>query len=107
MGMKTEQLKSMKTRPASPGEVLRDILDDIGMSQVKLAERLGVSRQTVNHLLNGKRALTAEMGHRLGRLLGNGPELWLNLQKNVDLWDALHMDTRSFESIQPLHKRAA
>jgi hypothetical protein len=42
------------------------------------------------------------MTHRLGRLLGNGPDLWLNLQRSVDMWDALNMDTKCFEWIEPL-----
>jgi plasmid maintenance system antidote protein VapI len=42
----------------------------------------------------------AIMAHRLGRLFGNGPQLWLSLQQQVELWDALHMDVTAYESIE-------
>jgi antitoxin HigA-1 len=44
----------------------------------------------VNELLNSKRAVTVDTALRLGRVFRTSPELWLNLQRTVDLWDALH-----------------
>lgn len=78
-----------EARPAHPGEVVADLLADAGLTQGELALRLGISRQSVNALLRGRRAVTPDMAHRLGRFFGNGPELWLSLQANVDMWDAL------------------
>ncbi len=102
-----EQLRKMQHRPSTPGDVLADIIDEIGMTQSELARRLGVSRHIVSELLKGKRAVTPDMAHRLGRLMGNGPNLWLNLQKQVDLWDALHMDQSQYEHIEPLPRAEA
>ena len=102
-----EQLRKMQRRPSTPGDVLADIIDEIGMTQSELARRLGVSRHIVSELLKGKRAVTPDMAHRLGRLMGNGPNLWLNLQKQVDLWDALHMDQSKYEHIEPLPRAKA
>jgi plasmid maintenance system antidote protein VapI len=48
-------------------------------------EPLGVSRQSVNELIRERRAVSPEMAHRLARLFGNSPELWLNMQRSVDL----------------------
>ena len=101
-----EQLKRMQRRPATPGDLLADLIECNDLSQGKVAARLGVSRITVSRLIQGHRPLSADMAHRLGRFFGNGPELWLNMQKNVDLWDALHMDTAEYAFIEPLDKVA-
>jgi addiction module HigA family antidote len=47
-----------------------------------------VSRKTINEIVNGKRGITAEMALRLGMFTRTSPEMWLNLQNAVDLWDA-------------------
>ena len=56
------------------------------MTGKQLAERLGVSRLTVSEILHEKRGVSADMAIRLGRLLGNGPEIWLRMQQGVDIW---------------------
>lgn len=50
---------------------------------------MGVSRRTVNQIINGRRPITVDMAIGLGKSLGNGPDLWLNLQQKIDVWDAL------------------
>jgi addiction module HigA family antidote len=65
-----------------------DFIPDHGLSVAALADALGVSRQTVNELLRGRRAVSPAMALRLARLFGNSPEFWLNAQRAVDLWDA-------------------
>ena len=54
----------------------------------RLAAAIGVSRQSVNELLRGRRAVTPAMALRLSKLFGNSPEFWLNAQRAVDLWGA-------------------
>lgn len=72
--------------PTHPGEILRDIvLPSLGRSKTEIAQLLGVSRQTLYDLLDGKQAVTAVMALRLGKLCGNGPELWQNMQAAYDL----------------------
>ena len=79
----------MKRRPTHPGEMLReDFLPDYGLTVSGLADAIGVSRQSVNELLRGRRAMSPEMALRLAKLFGNSPEFWLNAQRAVDLWDA-------------------
>lgn len=69
-----------------PGELLReDVLPTIDLPKTKIAELLGVSRQTLYDILGEKAAVTPEMALRLGRLCGNGPTFWLNLQMAYDL----------------------
>jgi addiction module HigA family antidote len=93
----------MMRRPTHPGEMLReDFLPDYGLTVAGLAEDLGVSRQSVNELLRGRRAVSPEMALRLARLFGNAPELWLNAQRKVDLWDAEQSIGDQVARIQPL-----
>ena len=69
-----------------PGELLREeILPALDRHKTEIAKLLGVSRQTLYDVLNEKQPVTPGMALRLGKLCGNGPELWLNLQKRYDL----------------------
>jgi addiction module HigA family antidote len=69
-----------------PGELLREeILPALARPKTEIAELLGVSRQTLYDILDEKQPVTPIMALRLGKLCGNGPDLWLNLQKRYDL----------------------
>lgn len=89
-------------RPIHPGEVIADILDDLDINTANLAEILGVSNQTIQEIINGQRAIPVDIAIRLGKALGNGPRLWLNLQQKVDLWDALQSHKEEIEGIEYL-----
>ena len=85
-----------KRRPIHPGEFIReDILVEFGLTQQQLAERLKVHRRTINELVNGKRSVSADMALRLGKFTNTNPQMWLNLQNALDLWDAYHQADRS------------
>lgn len=72
-----------------PGELLReDILPAIGRPKAEIARLLGISRQTLYDILAEKQPVTPGTALRLGKLFGNGPTLWLNLQRRYDLWEA-------------------
>ena len=72
--------------PSHPGEILlSEFLEPMELSQVKLADHLGVSVQRVNELINGKRGITPETAWLLSQALGTTPQYWLNLQANHDL----------------------
>jgi len=95
---------SMKRRPTHPGEMLReDFLPDYGLSASRLAEAVGVSRQSINELLRERRSVSPEMALRLARLFGNSPGFWLNAQQAVDLWDAAEAIQDEVIGITPLH----
>jgi addiction module HigA family antidote len=69
-----------------PGELLREeILPALDRPKTEIAKLLGVSRQTLYDVLNERQPVTPVMALRLGKLCGNGPDLWLNLQKRYDL----------------------
>ena len=72
--------------PMHPGELLREeILPALDRPKAEIAKLLGVSRQTLYDLLAERQPVTTVMALRLGKLCGNGPDLWLNLQKRFDL----------------------
>ena len=73
-------------RPTHPGEILReDVLPALNVTKTRFAELLRVSRQTLYDLLGEKQPVTPQMALRLGRLLGNGPDIWLRMQGAYDL----------------------
>lgn len=80
----------MRTRkPTHPGAILReDVLPGLEMSVSAFARNLGVSRQTLHAVLAERSGISPEMALRLGALLGNGAQLWVDMQSKYDLWQA-------------------
>ena len=73
-------------KPTHPGEILReDVLPALGRPKAEIARDLGVSRHTLYELLAERQAVTPEMALRLGKLCGNGPEIWGRMQLAFDL----------------------
>lgn len=101
--MQSEGMVLITARPPHPGEFLReDYLPECGLSVAQFAARLGVSKQTANELVRERRAVSPDMALRLGRLFGTSAQYWLNLQRNVDLWDSLELNREAIEQIEPL-----
>jgi antitoxin HigA-1 len=95
---------TMSRRPTHPGDMLReDFLPDFSLTASSLAAAIGVSRQSVNELLRGRRAVSPEMALRLGKVFGNSPEFWLNAQRAVDLWDAAQAIGHDIADIRTLN----
>ncbi|MFZ2650817.1 MAG: HigA family addiction module antitoxin [Burkholderiaceae bacterium] len=82
-----DSLRNRKRAPAHPGALLRQVvLPELRITQSELAERLAVSRRTVSEILHERRPVTPDMAIRLGKLIGNGPGLWLRMQQALDVW---------------------
>jgi addiction module HigA family antidote len=78
-----------RRKPTHPGEILlEEFLEPMGLTQMEVAHRMGVSVQRVNTLINGKRDMTAETAILLSRTLKTTPEFWMNLQDACDLYEA-------------------
>lgn len=90
--------------PTHPGEILReDVLPALKLTVVEAAKNLGVTRQTLHRIITptNPRPVTPDMAVRLGKLCGNGPRLWLNLQSAYDLWHAeRRVDTRKIPTME-------
>ena len=72
--------------PSHPGATLREIvLPALGKPKVEIARLLGVSRQALRDILSERQPITPGMALRIGKLCGNGPDLWLSLQRAYDL----------------------
>ncbi len=71
--------------PVHPGVYLKELLDELKISQYRLAQDLGVPAMRINHLVHGKRPVTAELALRLGRYFGQSPRYWMNLQSRYNM----------------------
>jgi addiction module HigA family antidote len=106
-----EQSFQRKVRPTHPGAILRNMLDELAangsnqlpsLTQKELAKRLGVSQRAVSELIRERRTITADMAIRLSRVFKTTPDIWMNLQKAVDLWDAAQANKNQYAKLRPI-----
>jgi len=71
--------------PVHPGEFLKEILDELELSQAEFARAIGLSAMRISHVVKGRRPVTAEMALLFGKAFGQTPHYWLNLQATYDL----------------------
>lgn len=72
-------------KPIHPGVYLKELLDELELSQYRLAKDLGVPAMRINYIVNGKRPVNAALALRLGRYFGQDPRYWINLQSRYDM----------------------
>jgi len=65
-----------------PGETLSETLEEIGMSQAELAQRMGRPLQMISEIIQGKKAITAETALQLERATGVPANFWNSSQRN-------------------------
>ncbi len=90
----------IEIEPAHPGRHLAAILDELNISQYRLAKAIGVHPRRINQIVLGGRSITADTALRIGLALGMQPEFWLNLQQMYDLDRA--RATTDTSAIEPL-----
>ena len=73
-------MSKSRIEPIHPGAYLKEILDELAVSQYRLAQELGVPAMRISHVVRGQRPMTAELALRLGRYLGQSLQYWLHLQ---------------------------
>lgn len=90
--------------PVHPGHLLRDdVLPSLDLNIKQASKLLGVSRQTLHKIMreNDPRAVTPDMATRIGKLCGNGPRLWMNMQVAYWLWHAeQEVDTSNIPTLK-------
>jgi antitoxin HigA-1 len=92
--------------PITPGRFLREkVLAPDGLTQEQLARAMGVSRLTVNEIINDRRTITAEMALRLEAVTRLSAEMWLNLQRMVDLHRAKANLADNLPRLRPITKK--
>jgi addiction module HigA family antidote len=95
-------MRIRKRPPAHPGRILRNQhLGPLSMTITDLANALEISRKTVSKIINERGSITPDMALRLSRALDTSPDLWLNLQKNYDLWHASN-SSESWKRVRPI-----
>lgn len=79
---------TMKNPPHPGGSIRRACLEPLGLSVTEGAKILGVTRQALNNVINGKSGISPEMALRLSKAFGSTPETWLQMQLAYDLAEA-------------------
>lgn len=88
-------------RPSHAGMILKmHYLEPLNLTITALAERIGISRKTLSAIVNGRAAVTVDIALRLAKAFNTSPELWLNLQRKVDLWEAQQLPN-TWHTIEP------
>lgn len=90
-----------KAAPPHPGLIIADEIEG-RMSVRQLAAALGLSPNGLNKVILGHSPITTETALRLGTYYGNGPDLWLNLQRAYDLWHARKALASELKKIKPV-----
>src|SRR5438445_197634 len=92
-------------RPPTPGEVLRELVfSKRRITQEQLADAMKVSRYSINQLVNDRRGITAAMALRLAKAVGTTPEFWLNLQRNLDVFEARRQLAAELGSVRRIRR---
>ena len=71
--------------PIHPGEHLAEIMQELGITQYRLAKTIGVPPIRIHDIIHGRRSITADSALRIGKALRMTPDFWLNLQRMYDL----------------------
>ena len=93
------------SEPIHPGEHLAEIIEELGITQYRLAKTIGVPQIRINDIVHCRRSITADTALRIGRALGMTPDYWLNLQRMYDL-DIARAKT-DLSAIKPLVEASA
>jgi len=75
----------MFKRVVHPGEILKDELEELGITATEFARQIDVPANRVSQILSGKRSITGDTALRFGHWFGTHPQFWLNLQSQYDL----------------------
>lgn len=96
---------TMKRKPTHPGVIIKqDYLEPLSMSIKDTAEILGVSRKTLSKIINEGGSVTPDMALRLAMAFNTTADLWMNLQKNYDLWQA-ETASKDWQRIKPISSK--
>jgi addiction module HigA family antidote len=94
-----------KLPPIHPGQVLKTVLEDAGLSANAVALALRIPANRLTEIINGRRSISADTALRLARYFGTSSQMWMNLQAKYDLASAEDaMAARIEAEVQPMGK---
>ncbi|NJD37625.1 MAG: HigA family addiction module antidote protein [Geobacter sp.] len=85
-----------------PGEYLKELLEELHLSQNTFALSIGVSAMRISHVVHGKRPVTAELAILFARAFSQTPQYWMNLQASYDLKVTEKTMARRIRQVQPI-----
>lgn len=91
-----------RVRPIHPGRIVKRNLEALNLTAYSAGPLIGVTKQALQNIIDEKSAVSAEMALRLGKLMGGGPDLWMKMQADVDVWDAKQRIGGELKKIKPL-----
>ena len=94
----------MFMRAVQPGAVLKDELEELGVTPTELSRQIAVPPNRVSQIIAGKRGVTGDTALRLGHWFGMEPQFWLNLQAQ---WELVQAEQEAGEAVRRLPRRAA
>lgn len=94
----------MFKRAVHPGQVLKDELEELGITPTEFSRQIKVPPNRVSQIIGGKRSITGDTALRFGHWFGTDPQFWLNLQAQFDLAQA---DKETGETIRHLPTRSS
>jgi len=95
-------MRKIKRQPTHPGRIIQeDYLKPLSITIKTMADFVDISRKTMSKIINGKGSVTSDIALRLSRAFDTTPDLWLNLQKNYDLWSAEKV-SKNWEKVKPV-----
>lgn len=95
-------MRKMKRQPTHPGKIIKeDYLGPLAITIKDMAAILGVSRKTLSKIINERGSITPDMALRLSRAFDTSADLWMNLQKNYDLWLAENT-SKEWQAVKPI-----
>jgi addiction module HigA family antidote len=83
--------------------LLREFIEPLGMTITAFAEHIGIGRDRLSEIINGRRRVTPNTAMRLSKALGTTVQFWINVQTSTDLWAAMHSDeAKEIDKVKPL-----
>lgn len=89
-----------KLSPIHPGEILKDAMDDAGLTMNQLAKALDVPPNRITAIISGTRGITAETALRLAAYFDTTPEYWMNMQMHYELQLAQARETFDIKKLR-------
>lgn len=93
---------TMMHNPPHPGGILKDSFEELGLSVTQAAVKLSMSRPALSRVINERAAISPNLAVRLERAGLSTARMWLGMQMQHDLWQAMHAPQPQVERMQPV-----